>query len=103
MLRVRHLHQRPVPKVFASISVLVVLDQPLAHIARLADIHARQARLRQLADQKIHAHLQSLGHLQKFTQLAARHIHHPNNRRSDLSHPHPARVACGEVDWGKSR
>jgi hypothetical protein len=71
---------------------LVVLHQPFAHVARLADIHARQARVRQLADQKIHAHLQGLRHLQKLTQLAARHLYHPNNPRSDLSHPHPARV-----------
>jgi hypothetical protein len=75
-----------------------MLHQPLAHVARLADVHARQTRLRQLADQKIHAHLRGLGHLKKLAQLAARHLHHPNNSRSDLSHPHPARVACGEVD-----
>ena len=90
----RNHHQRPVPEIL----VLVLLHQPGANTAGLADIDARQARLRQFTQQKVHANLLRLGHLEELGQLAARHFDHPNNARCDLSHPHTARVAGGEVD-----
>mgnify|MGYP007116873744 CR=1 FL=1 len=87
-------HQRAVPEVF----VLVVLYQPVAHVARLADVGARQPRLGQFAHQKVHAYLLSLGHLEEVCQLAARYLDHANNARRDLGHTHAARVTGGEVD-----
>ena len=87
-------HQRAVPEVF----VLVVLHQPIAHVARLADIGARQPGLGQLTHQKIHTHLLGLGHLEEVCQLTARHFDHANNVRRDLGHAHAARVTGGEGD-----
>jgi len=54
----RNHYQRPAPEVF----VLVVLHQPIADAAGLADIHAWHSDFRQLAQQKIQAHLLHLGH-----------------------------------------
>jgi len=75
-----------------------VLHQPVADAAGLADIHARQSGCRQLAHQKVHAHLQRLGRPDELGQLAARHFDDANNARRDLGHAHAAWVASGEVD-----
>lgn len=84
-MRLRHAvgqrdhHQRPVPEVF----VLVVLHQPVADAAGLADICGWQPDLRQLA------------------QLATQHFDNSNDVCCDLSHPYSAQVIRfgGGFEW----
>ena len=75
-----------------------MLHQPVAHVARLADVGARQAGLGQFAHQKVHTHLLRFGHLEEVCQLAARYFDHANNARRDLGYTHAARVTGGEKD-----
>lgn len=99
-MRLRHAicqrdhHHHPVPEVLA----LVVLHQPGADAAGLADVHTRQANFRQLAQQKIHAHLLRFRRLDELAKLAARHFDDANDACRDFSHAHATRVASREED-----